>query len=69
MRQLVKAPDRKLLGVAGGIADYFAMDRTIVRAITVLGCIVFPPLVLGYFVLGIVQQHIPGAQGDKALRS
>ena len=54
MRQLMKGQDRKLLGVASGVADYFDMDQTVMRAITVLGCVVFPPLVLAYFVLGMV---------------
>ena len=33
-KRLVKSQDKKLFGVAGGVAEYFDIDPTIVRGIT-----------------------------------
>ncbi|MDF2631209.1 MAG: phage shock protein PspC [Symbiobacteriaceae bacterium] len=54
MRELRRTRDKKILGVAGGFAEYFDMDKTIWRAIWVFGCIVMPPAILAYFILGMV---------------
>lgn len=54
MRELTKSREKKLLGVAGGMAEYFEMDKSIWRAIWVFGCILIPPAILAYFILGIV---------------
>lgn len=59
MRQLTKAREKKLMGVAGGIADYLDMDKTVWRALWVFGCIVMPPLALAYLILGIVMPEAP----------
>ena len=37
-RRLVKSNDKKLFGVAGGIAEYLNVDPTIVRVGLVVGC-------------------------------
>ena len=34
MKKLTRSEDRKLLGVCGGIAEYFELDPTIVRLLT-----------------------------------
>ena len=48
-RRLVKSKDRKLFGVAGGVAEYFDIDPTIVRVGFAVLCFVLSPLVLiGY---------------------
>ena len=39
VRRLRKSADKKLFGVAGGVADYFEMDPTLVRVGFVLLCI------------------------------
>lgn len=61
MRELRRTRDKKILGVAGGFAEYFDMDKTIWRAIWVFGCIVMPPALLAYFVLGMVMPEPPAA--------
>ncbi|HYF92268.1 MAG TPA: PspC domain-containing protein [Symbiobacteriaceae bacterium] len=61
MRELMRSRDRKILGVAGGFAEYFDMDKTIWRAIWVFTCIVMPPAILAYFILGIVMPEAPAA--------
>ncbi|MFZ5827932.1 MAG: PspC domain-containing protein, partial [Bacillota bacterium] len=63
MRELRKSNDRKLMGVAAGFAEYFEMDKSLWRAIWAIGCIVMPPLLLAYLILGIVLPSAPyGAQ-------
>jgi phage shock protein C len=62
MRYLTKSRDRKLLGVAGGFAEYTDLDPTVWRAIWILACIVMPPAILAYFILGLVMPDAPGGQ-------
>ena len=46
-KRLVKSTDRKLFGVAGGVAEYFEIDATLVRIGFVVLCVCF-------FFLGLV---------------
>lgn len=62
MRELMRTRDKKILGVAGGFAEYFDMDKTIWRAIWIFGCIVMPPAILAYFILGMVMPEHPATQ-------
>jgi phage shock protein C len=62
MRELRRTRDKKILGVAGGFAEYMDMDKTIWRAIWIFGCIVMPPAILAYFILGMVMPESPAAQ-------
>jgi phage shock protein PspC (stress-responsive transcriptional regulator) len=59
MRELQRSRDRKILGVAGGFAEYFDMDKTVWRAIWIFGCIACPPAILAYFILGILMPEAP----------
>ena len=45
-RRMAKSRDKKLFGVAGGVAEYFDVDPTIVRVGLVVLCFVLTPLVL-----------------------
>lgn len=58
-KQLTRSREKKLMGVAGGIAEYLDMDRTIWRAITVFVVIIAPPMALAYLVLGLVMPDAP----------
>lgn len=60
MRTLARSRDRKLFGVAGGMAEYFDMDKTLWRAIWVFGCILMPPAILAYLILAVVIPEAPG---------
>ena len=40
-KRLVKSTDKKLFGVAGGVAEYFDIDATLVRVGFVVLCICF----------------------------
>ena len=46
--------DRMLFGVASGVADYFNIDPTIIRALFVIGTIMGGPGILAYFILLLV---------------
>ncbi|UZJ79775.1 PspC domain-containing protein [Fictibacillus sp. KU28468] len=52
MKRLVRSSDRKLAGVCGGIADYFAIDPVIVRLIVIVALIAtaIAPVVIGYLI-------------------
>ncbi len=54
MRTLTKSYDRVIAGVAGGLADYLDMDKTLMRALWVVGTCVMPPMLLAYLVLAFV---------------
>lgn len=50
-----KSDDRKFLGVAGGIADYFGWDPLLVRVVIVCGVLLpVPFVIIGYFVLAFL---------------
>lgn len=54
--------DRKIAGVAGGIAEYLGIDPTVVRVLWVLAVIAGGFGVLAYVILWIVLPE--GAQGE-----
>ena len=52
--------DRKILGVCGGIAEYFGIDSTLVRLVLVLLILVGGGGVLAYFIAALVLRENPG---------
>ncbi len=61
-RRLVKSTDKKLFGVAGGVAEYFDIDATLVRVGFVVLCICFFFLgLVAYVALAIL---MPSPAGD-----
>jgi phage shock protein C len=53
--RLVKSTDKKLFGVAGGLAEYFDIDATLVRVgFIVLGVCLFPLGLAAYLALAIL---------------
>lgn len=55
-KKLTKSRNKKVAGVAGGIADYFSIDPTLVRIAFVIGLIASggPPLILAYIIMAVV---------------
>ena len=54
-KRLIKSSNKKLFGVAGGLADYFNIDPTLVRVgFVVLFFICVPASLVGYFALAIL---------------
>lgn len=53
MREMTKSHDKKVAGVAAGMAEYFEMDKTLVRAIWLFGMLVMPPALIAYIVLAV----------------
>ena len=61
-RRLMRSTERRLGGVCGGLADYFALDPTLVRVVAVILLLVGPLggfTFLGYIVLWIVLPEAP----------
>ena len=54
-KSLIKSTNKKLFGVAGGLADYFNVDPTLVRVgFVVLFIICVPASLVGYIALAIL---------------
>ncbi len=54
-KRLIKSTNKKLFGVAGGVADYFNIDPTLVRVgFVVLAFICLPASLVGYIALAIL---------------
>ena len=62
VKRLVKSTDKKLFGVAGGLAEYFDIDATLVRVGFVVLCVCFFFLArVAYVALAIM---MPSPAGD-----
>lgn len=62
-RKLVRSQDnRMLLGVCGGIAEYFDVDPTVVRVLWVVVSVLSAavPGILVYLILALVMPRSPG---------
>lgn len=46
--------NRRLLGICGGIGEYFDVDPTIIRLITLGMFFLIPPTILIYFISALV---------------
>ncbi len=57
--------DRVIFGVCGGIAEYFEIDSTIVRVITVALLLVGTGIVWLYIILAIIIPENPSKQKSK----
>lgn len=51
--------DRKIVGVCGGLGEYFGIDPTLVRLLFVLGLIFVGGTLLAYLILAIVIPEEP----------
>ena len=55
MKHLTRSKtNRKILGICGGFAEYLDVDPTIVRLITFILGVYFPPTSLVYFLSSLV---------------
>lgn len=52
-KRLVKSKDKKLFGVAGGLAEYFDVDPLLVRILIVVLALGFGVVIVGYILLAI----------------
>ena len=62
--------DRKLMGVCGGLADYFGLDPTLVRMGFIVGLLTTggPPMGLAYFLMAYVLPRAPSRTKEERLR-
>lgn len=52
-KRLVKSNNKKLFGVAGGLAEYFNIDPLLMRVLIVILSIGFGIVIVGYILLAI----------------
>jgi phage shock protein C len=55
-KHLKLSKDKKLLGVAGGVAEYFSLDKSLVRIISLIFIVmsgIIPGFII-YFIIGSV---------------
>ncbi len=68
VKRFYRNPDDQILfGVCSGVADYFEIDPTIVRLGFTLMCCLCPPMVIVYFVAGIVMPLKPKYKDAKII--
>lgn len=68
-KRLRKSHDRKLGGVAGGLAEYLDTDPTIVRILWVVALLIGPlggAALIAYVVMWII---VPGPEGEAPVRA
>ena len=55
-KKLTKSTNKMLCGVCGGLAEYFGIDATMVRAIYAIGSLVLAafPGILAYIILAVI---------------
>ena len=56
-KRLVKGTDKMIAGVCSGLADYFNVDPTWIRALFVIAFLGFGSVLLVYIVLAIVMPN------------
>lgn len=56
--------NREAAGVAGGLAEYFGVDATIVRILFVLATIAGGPGIILYIVLALIMPEAPSESQD-----
>ena len=64
MKKLIKSEDKKVFGVAGGVADYFDIDPTLIRLGFVASALFFPFAIVGYLALAVVMPSPSTAGGE-----
>lgn len=53
-KRLARSEDRWIAGVAGGVADYFGLDPTLVRVLFIASCLLPGPQLLLYVILWFI---------------
>ena len=62
-KRLPKSKNKKLFGVAGGLAEYFDVDPLLMRVLIVILALVFGVVAVGYIILAI---WMPKPEEDEA---
>lgn len=62
-KKLYRSRDGVLLGVCGGLADYFDVDPVLVRVLFILGAILGGPGILAYLLMAVVVPRNPALTG------
>ena len=55
MKHLTRSTsNRRILGICGGFGEYFDIDPTIIRLITFILGVYFPPMIIVYLLSGLI---------------
>lgn len=54
MKKFKLSKNKKILGVCGGLGEYFGIDPTIVRIIATISLVMWPPMLVAYLVIAII---------------
>ena len=54
MKKFKLSKNKKILGVCGGLGEYFGIDSTIVRIIATISLVMWPPMLVAYLVIAII---------------
>jgi phage shock protein C len=54
MQKRLVRKNKKIFGVCGGLGDYFDMDPTVIRAMFLIGVIIFGSGILLYIILALI---------------
>ena len=54
MKKFKLSKDKKILGVCGGLGEYFGIDPTIVRIIATVSLVMWPPMLVAYLIIAII---------------
>lgn len=68
-KRLMRSRNKKISGVAAGIAEYFNLDPTLVRIAFVVGLIASggPPVILAYIIMAIVMPEPDADTSEKSI--
>ncbi len=68
-KRLTRSKNKKISGVAAGIAEYFNIDPTLVRIAFVIGLIASsgPPVILAYIIMAIVMPEPDSDATEKSI--
>ena len=68
-KRLTRSRNKKVSGVAGGIAEYFNIDPTLVRIAFVVGLVASggPPVILAYIIMAIVMPEPETDASEKSI--
>lgn len=57
MKKFKLSKNKKILGVCGGLGEYFGIDPTIVRIIATIFLVMWPPMFVAYLIIAIISPN------------
>ena len=57
MKKFKLSKNKKILGVCGGLGEYFGIDPTIVRIAAAIFLVMWPPMLVAYLIIAIISPN------------